>query len=166
MSGERVLVVAVEDIATAGVVAAAAAHTAMEREAGRVIFVHVLDSHTLATGLFGMTGALMPVVESEDEGHAVLALAEAAFRAEYVALERPSPAMDQQLIRGNPGSVIPEVVRSSGADGIVVGARRPHAFGRLTHPDVRSALVSHLEVPVFVAALQSDPPESAGTSNR
>jgi nucleotide-binding universal stress UspA family protein len=155
MSDERVIVVAVEDIGTAGVVGAAAARIAIDQNATRVVLVHVLDSHTFATGLFGMTGAAAPVLESEEEANAVLSLAEAAFRAEYEALEHPVPAIVRELPGGNPGAVIPEVARREGAAGIVVGARRPHAFGRLAHPDVRSALGSQVDVPVYVAPLQS-----------
>lgn len=155
MSDERVIVVALEDIATAGVVGAAAARIAMEQNATRVVLLHVLDSHTFATGLFGMTGAAAPVLESEEEANAVLSLAEAAFRAEYSALERPMPAIVREMPGGNPGAVIPEVARGEGAAGIVVGARRPHAFGRLAHPDVRSTLSSQVDVPVYVAPLQS-----------
>ena len=162
MSTEYVIVIAVEDSATAGVVAAAAAHVAMEQEATQAILVHVLDSHTFATGLFGMTGAAAPILESVEEGTQILDVAEATFRAEYDALERPVPSIARRLLSGNPGTVIPEVAAEVGAGTIIVGARRPHAFGRIAHPDVRSALGAHTTIPVRVAPLQSGAtPENA-----
>lgn len=152
---ERVILVAVEDIATAGVVGVAAARIAMDQNATRVVLLHVLDSHTFATGLFGMTGAAAPVLESDQEAGAVLSLAEAALRAEYEALERPMPVIVREMPGGNPGAIIPEVAREERATGIVLGARRPHAFGRLAHPDVGAALGSQVDIPVYVAPLQS-----------
>lgn len=158
MSTQRVIAVAVEDASTASVVAAAAAHIAIEQEASAVILLHVLDSHTFATGLFGMTGAAAPILESLDEGNQILDIAEGSFRAELSALQRAVPSISRRLVSGNPSSVIPEVAAEAGADAIVVGARRPHAFGRIAHPDVRSALAAHATVPVHVAPLQSDAP--------
>jgi nucleotide-binding universal stress UspA family protein/quinol monooxygenase YgiN len=167
MPREVALVVAVEDAATAGIVGAGAAHIAMEQGATQVILIHVLDTHLLANALYG-GGALhvpvpvTPAGESNAEADEVLASAEAAMRAEYEALECPLPAISHKLCDGRPCSAtIAQVAADAGARGIVLGARRPHAFGRLAHPDVRASLSHHTTLPIYVVPLHAQPGRSS-----
>ena len=154
----RSILVCLEDRSTAGVVATAAAHVAMDRDATAVTLLHVIDTYMAAGGLLSMAGVTVPVIDTEEDGEAMLALAEAAIRAEYAALERPSPAIDRRVSAGAPAACIAQVAEEVGAGAIVVGARRPHAFGRLVHPDVRSSLARCTRVPVHVVSLQADAP--------
>src|SRR5579875_887970 len=154
----RCLLVGLEDQATAGVVAAAAAHIAMAADATALIVLHVLDTHMVAAGLLGLSGVMGPVGETGEDQEALLAYAEAAIRAEYVALERPVPTITRRVSAGAPAAIIAQVAREVGAAAIVVGARRPHAFGRLVHPDVRASLATCTTVPVHVVPLQAETP--------
>lgn len=150
------ILVALEDRATAGVVATAAAHIAMDRDSTAVVLLHVIDTYMVAGGLLSMSGVTVPVIDSDEDGEAMLALAEAAIRAEYVALERPVPAIDRRIGVGAPIAVIAQMAKEVGAAAIVLGARRPHAFGRLVHPDVRVSLRKCTNVPIQVVPLQAD----------
>ena len=96
MPAPRSLLVCLEDQATAGVVATAAAHIAMDGEATAVILLHVIDTHIVAGGLLSMSGVTVPVAETQEDREAMLALAEAAMQAEYVALERPVPRITKR----------------------------------------------------------------------
>jgi hypothetical protein len=87
----RIILVGLEDRATAGVVATAAAHIAMDQDATAMILLHVIDTYMVAGGLLGMSGVTVPVFETGDDQEAMLAPAEAAIRAEYGALDRPVP---------------------------------------------------------------------------
>lgn len=153
----QVIVVAVEDSATGSVVAAAAARLAMERDAVAVVLLHVLENHAVISGMNTVAGVMTPVVETTEEGERVLALADAALRAEYAALDKPVPALTHELAAGEAGAAIAQVARDAGGTLLVVGARRPHAFGRLTHPDVRASLTRQTPAPVHVVPLQADP---------
>ena len=51
MVEKQVIVVAVEDSATGSVVAAAAAHLAMDRDAVSVVLLHVLENRTVISGM-------------------------------------------------------------------------------------------------------------------
>jgi len=159
MPTARSILVGLEDHATAGVVATAAAHIAMDRDATAVILLHVIDTYMAAGGLLGMSGVAVPVIETEDDGEAMLALAEAAIRAEYAALDRVVPSITRTLRAGAPAAIITQVADEMGAAAIVVGARRPHAFGRLAHPDIRASLARCTKVPVHVVPLQAGGPE-------
>jgi nucleotide-binding universal stress UspA family protein len=163
MTSERTIVVAVEDTATAGVVGAAAAHVAMEEDATAIILLHIVESHVVAQGL--MSIALpVPMRETQTEAESVMGDAEAAFRAEYVALDRPVPTITRRLLGGTAvGAVLCEVANEVGAVKIVVGGRRPHAFGRFAHADVRAALRHHTKIPVHVAPLQASEPQPSST---
>lgn len=165
MSSESVIVVAVEDLGTAGVVAAGAAHFAMEQRAARVILLHVLDDHTVTNGLVGFMGVCAPVVEMAEEGVAALALAEAAMQAEYAGVNQSPPSIAREVREGKPGSVIGEVATQAGAAAIVIGARRPHAFGRLTHPDVVRYLRQHTQLPIYIVALQEAPSQTVAPAS-
>jgi nucleotide-binding universal stress UspA family protein len=155
MAPERTIVVAVEDTATAGVVGAAAAHVAMEENATAIVLCHVVESHIVAQGLMNMA-APVPMRETQSEAQSVLAETEAALRAEYAALDHPSPTISQRLVGGTAiGAVLCEVANEVGAAKIVVGGRRPHAFGRFAHADVRAGLRHHTKIPVHVAPLQA-----------
>jgi nucleotide-binding universal stress UspA family protein len=57
---------------------------------------------------------------------------------------------------GDPAACIAQVAKDAGVAAIVVGARRPHAFGRLVHPDVRMSLRKCTNVPIYVVPLQAD----------
>jgi nucleotide-binding universal stress UspA family protein len=154
----HIILVALEDSATAGVVATAAAHLAVERDATAVILLHVIDTYMPAGGLLSMAGVTVPMVDAGDEREAMLALAEAAIRAEYLALERQVPAITRRISAGAPVACIAQAAEELRAAVIVLGARRPHAFGRLVHPDVRASLARCTKVPVHVVSLQADPP--------
>ncbi len=162
MSSERTIVVAVEDTATAGIVGAAAAHVAMEEDAGTIVLLHIVENHVVAQGL--MSIALpVPMRETQNEAEAVLAGAESALRAEYAALDRPTPTVTRRLLGGTAiGTAVCEVAQEVKASKIVVGGRRPHAFGRLAHADVRSSLTHHTQIPVYVAPLQATEPQPTG----
>jgi nucleotide-binding universal stress UspA family protein len=102
----------------------------------------------VAGGVLGLSGSTVPVIDTDDDQEALLALAEAAIRAEYGALERPVPAITRIVRAGAPAAILAQVAEESGAAAIVVGARRPHAFGRLVHPDVRASLAACTTVPI------------------
>jgi nucleotide-binding universal stress UspA family protein len=128
----------------------------MDQDASAVVLLHVIDVHMVVGGLLGMSGVTVPVADTEEDQEAMLALAEAAIQAEYVALDRPMPSITRKESAGAPPAVIAQVAAEVGATEIVVGARRPHAFGRLVHPDVRSSLAKCTKVPVHVVPLQAD----------
>jgi nucleotide-binding universal stress UspA family protein len=157
-SAPRCLLVGLEDQATAGVVAAAAAHVAMARDATALILLHVIDTHMVAGGLLGLSGVLGPVGETGEDQERMLASAKAAIQAEYAALKRPVPSITLRVSAGAPAVIIAQVAKEVGAAAIVVGARRPHAFGRLVHPDVRASLAACTTVPVHVVPLQAETP--------
>ncbi|HWE61061.1 MAG TPA: hypothetical protein VHB98_05070, partial [Chloroflexota bacterium] len=100
MPTEQVILVAVEDSATAGVVAAAAAQVAMAQNATTLVLLHVLDEHVVASGMYALVGCAVPLAETTEEGEQLLAYAEMAFRAEYTALERPMPRITHTLVGG------------------------------------------------------------------
>src|SRR5205085_3618901 len=68
---ERRLVAALEDEGTAAAVAREAARVALAQGADTVIVVHVLDAHTMVSGLYWMNGVPGPLGETEDEGAAL-----------------------------------------------------------------------------------------------
>ncbi len=151
----RTLVVAIEDLATAGVVAVEAARVARDMNVNHITLVHVLNEHTLISALFGAANYAAPIAETEDEGAQLLKVAESDIRAEYRAVDTAAPTFESLVSDGFPARVIEEAAHSSGVVGVVLGARRPHALGRLTHADVRSHVSSRLSVPVRIAALQA-----------
>jgi nucleotide-binding universal stress UspA family protein/heme-degrading monooxygenase HmoA len=171
MSREVAIAVAVEDTSTAGVVAAGAAHIVMEQGATQVILTHALDTHTLANALYGGGGLHVPtpgtlVEESGAEAEEVLGLAEAALRAEYEGLECPLPTICHSVCEGRSyAAAISQVAANAGAKAIVVGARRPHAFGRLTHPDVRASLARYTDLPIYVVPLHAPPNKSSAATS-
>jgi nucleotide-binding universal stress UspA family protein len=161
MSSAGIILVAVEDRATASIVAVEAARVARERAAAAVILLHVLDPHSVVSALFSMSGAYATAAETPEEGEAILALAEATLRAEFAAAGMPPPAIRTAVVDctgGNPGAAIAHAAAAEGATLIILGARRPHALGRLTHADVRAYLQAHTACPVHVASLQETPP--------
>jgi nucleotide-binding universal stress UspA family protein len=163
MSSDLVIVVAVEDMATVGVVAAGAAQFAMEQGASRLILLHVLDDHALANGFSGLMGTPVPVVETREEASEILGYAEEIIAAEYGATERPLPVILRELGEGRAGPVIALAAADAQASAIVLGARRPHALGRLTHPDVVAYLRKHTATPVHVVSLQAETSPSTGS---
>lgn len=155
MAGEHVIVVAVEDLATAGAVASKAVRQATHDGATSICLVHVLDEHTLVNGMLAVSGAAIePVLESREEAERLLGTAEGFIRAEYEALGRTPPAIGHWIGRGRPGEAIAQAAKEQGAQGIVLGARRPHLFGRLTHADVGAHITSHAPCRIHVAPLQ------------
>src|SRR6185312_2863156 len=147
MADSRILIVGIEDLGTAGVVAAHAAHVALEQQATQLVLLHVLDEHTMLSGMYAIAIPTTTMAETAEEGGRVLVLAEAALRAEFTALKQPLPAIKPKVVDGPPGAALTEFAAHPGVIGIVLGARRPHAFGRLTHPDVRSQVQRHGHVP-------------------
>lgn len=152
----RSILVGLEDSGTAGVVATAAAHIAMDRDATAVVLLHVIDTYMPAGGLLGLSGVPIPMIDTEEEHVAMLALAEGAIRAEYGALDRSAPSITQRVSAGAPAAIIARVAEDVRATAIVLGARRPHAFGRLVHPDVRVSLRKCTNVPIHAVPLQAD----------
>jgi nucleotide-binding universal stress UspA family protein len=157
MSGAETILVAVEDRATASIVAVEAARVARERAAEMVHLLHVLDPHSVVCSLFSLSGAYASAAETPEEGEAILALAEATLRAELAAAGTPPPEVRKSVVEsteGNPGAAIAQAAETGGAALIILGARRPHALGRLTHADVRAYLREHTSYQVHVASLQ------------
>lgn len=162
MSAQRPLIVAVEDMVTASIVGAQAAHIALEQQATEIILFHALDRHqvfnnvsAMLNGMSRMANYVAPIVETSADGEGVLALAERALCAEYTAMGQEPPSIRHEIAEGAIVPALEQLSASLEAVGIVLGARRPHAFGRLTHPDVRARLSRHCACPVFVAALQA-----------
>lgn len=153
----RTIVVGIEDRATASIVAVEAAHMALHEGATEMILLHVLDEHAVVAAMFSASGYPAQVEEPTEEGERTLALAEAALRAECSAMGRAAPAIRHQIDSGSPAAALERAVASSGAISLVLGARRPHAFGRLMHPDVGAHLANHVTCPIHIAALQADP---------
>jgi nucleotide-binding universal stress UspA family protein len=162
LADTRTLIVAVEDSGTATVVAAEAAHVALATGTMNLVLVHVLDPHAIPNAAVALSGYYVPIAETAQEGEALTALAEQVIRAECAALGKPAPAMTHVVVGGNPAPVIAHLVSEYNADGIVLGARRPHAFGRLTHPDVRSHVSGHTRVRIHIASLQAPEEEKHG----
>jgi nucleotide-binding universal stress UspA family protein len=151
---------------TAGAVGASAAQVAMEEDATAVILLHVVENHVVAQCLMTVARPVS-MWETKEEAQSVLAAAEAALRAEYVAVGRPEPSITQRLVGGTAtGTVIAEVADDAGALKIVVGGRRPHVLGRLAHTDVRLGLRHHTKIPVYVAPLQAEERQPAGGETR
>ncbi|MDB5059440.1 MAG: hypothetical protein JWO59_2912 [Chloroflexi bacterium] len=155
MAEEETLVVAVEDTLTATIVAVEAAHVAVAAGTRTLILLHVLDQRTLSGAAVAMSGYYIPIAETPEEGETLLKLAEEIIRTECKALGKPVPAIEHLTVEGSPGTSIEQVMKASGAQGIVLGARRPHAFGRLTHPNVREYLTGHTNVRIHVASLEA-----------
>jgi nucleotide-binding universal stress UspA family protein len=155
MAVPRILIVGVEDLGTASVVAAQAAHVAIEQHATEVVLLHVLDEHTMLSGMYALAIPATTMAETTEEGGMVLVLAEAALRAEFAALNTPVPTIKAKAVDGPPGAALSECAAQAGVIGLVLGARRPHAFGRLAHPDVRGQIQRHGHVPIFLAPLQA-----------
>lgn len=161
MSDTRTILVAVEDRATAGIVAVEAARVAKQRGAETVVLLHVLDPHSVVSALFCLSGAYGQAAETEEEGEAILALAEVTLRAELEAAGVSPPEIRHavvETIEGGTGAAIARAVEAEDAGLVILGARRPHALGRLTHPDVRAYLSGHTARTVHVASLQETPP--------
>lgn len=151
----RTLVVAIEDLATAGVVAVEATQVAREMNANHILLVHALNEHTVISAIFGAANYAAPIAETTDDGLQLLRLAESEIQAEYAAVGVQVPLIELQVGDGAPSKVIEQAARTDGVIGVVIGARRPHALGRLTHADVRSYVAPRLSVPVRIAALQA-----------
>jgi nucleotide-binding universal stress UspA family protein len=146
-------------MATAGAVASEAVRQAIQQQATTLLLVHVLDEHTVLNGLLGMTGSYSePIRESSSECECMLRVAEQVIRAEFAAIGKPAPKIEYVMTQGHVGEALGEVAARHGAERIVVGARRPHLFGRLTHPDVKAHLATHAPCRVHVAPLQEPTP--------
>jgi nucleotide-binding universal stress UspA family protein len=156
MADERRILVAVEDVMTATTVAATAARAAAEDGATEVILLHVLSAQPTLRSLLHLPDQTSA---TPGEGEAVLELAERAVRAQCVALGIPAPSIAFELTSGEPAAEIARVATEQQVALLVLGARRPGAFG-LLHPDVRGGLGSRIACPVRVAALQAGPASS------
>ncbi len=151
----RLLIVGIEDLGTAGVVAAYAAHVAVEQLADKILLLHVLDDHSVLSSMYAFALPATSLAETPEEGGHVLVFAESALRAEFAAMKQPLPEIDCKVSEGPPGVALAGCTTLPDVVGIVLGARRPHAFGRLTHPDVRGHVHHHGSAQVFVAPLQA-----------
>jgi nucleotide-binding universal stress UspA family protein len=161
MATTETILMAVEDRSTASIVAVEAARVARERATEVVILLHVLDPHSVVCALFSLSGAYASAAETPEDGEAILALAEATLKAEFAATGTPPPEIRKSVVEcteGNSGAAIAHAAEAQGATLIILGARRPHALGRLTHADVRAYLKEHTACPVHVASLQEAPP--------
>jgi nucleotide-binding universal stress UspA family protein len=156
MTSNKVILVGVEDRATASAMGTAAAHIAMDERAAALLLVHVLDDHTIANAVFSLGSVVVPLAESTEEGDEILGLAEAAFEAECAAKRQVPPRVTRALRSGPAGRALAEAASEASASAIVVGARRSHVLGRLTHPDVREYVAHHTAIPVRVVMLQED----------
>jgi nucleotide-binding universal stress UspA family protein len=154
MAHEMTIVVAIEDLSTAGAVAAEAVHLAIDQGATALLLIHVLDEHPVINGMLGVTGAPAPLVETEEQGEELLGVAERVIRAEFEARGMPAPSISHVLASGFAGEALCYAVKEHNAAWIVVGARRPHLFGWITHPDVKAHIASHVPCKVHVAPLQ------------
>jgi nucleotide-binding universal stress UspA family protein len=153
MADERRILAAVEDMMTATTIAAAAARAGVEEGATEIILLHVLSQHPTIRDLLHLReqSSALP-----GDGESVLELAERAVRAQYVALDKPAPPITYELLAGEPATVIARVANEQQVTLLVVGARRPGAFG-LLHPDVRGGLGGKVRCPIRVAPLQAEP---------
>jgi len=159
IAGENTVVIAVEDMATATIVAVEGARVAMDKDntATQVVLLHVLDHHPIMGAVLGMSGQCLPLTATTEEVEALFGATEGALRAEFEALSRPTPVIRREVAEGDPAAAIEQVAGEYGAGVIVLGARRPHAFGRLVHPDIRAHVATHAPCHVHVAALQETP---------
>jgi nucleotide-binding universal stress UspA family protein len=156
MADERRILVAVEDMMTATTVAATAARAAAEDGATEIILLHVLSAHPTLRSLLHLPEQ---AAATPGEGETVLELAERAVRAQCAALGVPAPSIAYELTSGEPATEIARVASEQHVTLLVLGARRPGAFG-LNHPDVRGGLGSRVTCPVRVAALQAGPAQT------
>lgn len=157
MTGDNTVVIAVEDMSTAAIVAVEGARVVMENNATRVLLLHVLDHHHIMNAVLGVNGQCAPLVETTEEVEAIFSVAEQTLRAEFLALQHPAPSIEREVDEGNIPAAIERTAAACSAAVIVLGARRPHAFGRLVHPDVRAHVATHAPCKVHVASLQETP---------
>ena len=136
MADERAIVVAVEDLATLGAVSAEAVRQVANHGSTAVYLVHVLDEHPLLRGLLGTAGTWQPVEETDEQCGELLSTAKEVMLAEFAALGKPAPHIECRIEYGRAGEALARVVAEHHAEAMVIGARRPHLFGRLTHEDV------------------------------
>ena len=153
MAEERRVLAAVEDMMTATTIAAAAARGGAEEGATEIILLHVLSQHPTIRSLLHMPehSSALP-----GDGEMVLELAERAVYAQYAAMGKPAPTIAFELVAGEPAAEIARVANEKDVVLLILGARRPGAFG-LQHPDVRGGLGSQVHCPVRVAPLQAEP---------
>jgi len=154
VAGERCIVIAVEDVTTATTVAVAGARAAVEEGATDVVLLHVLSPHPVLQGMLNLGGPGGEATEPREEAEMVLTLAERALRAQLASDGNAAPAISHLLESGDPATAIARAATGCGAALVVLGARRPHAFG-LLHPDVRASIAGRLTCPVRVAPLQA-----------
>ena len=67
----------------------------------------------MAGGVLGLSGITVPVIDTDDDQEALLALAEAAMRAEYGVLDRPVPAITRLVRAGAPIVDLQRLVRQA-----------------------------------------------------
>lgn len=149
---ERSIVVALEDRITAPAVARKAALVAIAEQARRLVLLHVRDDNP-AGALHAVSGYWAPVAEAVDTASDILDAAEETLRVVYATRGRPVPPISREVAVGPVAPAIERIVSAHQAAGVVLGARRPHRFGTLFHPDVGAELAAHLNCPIHVAAL-------------
>jgi nucleotide-binding universal stress UspA family protein len=159
MADEHVVVVAIEDLATIGAVCAEAVRRVAAQENTVLYLVHVLDEHPVLRSMLGSAGTWQPVEETDEECNDLLSAAREVLVAEFAALGQAAPRMVCVVEYGAAGEALARVVAERQAEAMVIGARRPHLFGRLTHADVGAHLQGRVTCAVHVAPLQAASPE-------
>jgi len=155
MGEQRAIIVATEDPSTAGAVCAEAVRLASTHKATDLVLVHVADDHPVINGMLALTGSYVePMCETPTDCSRLLCWAEELLRAEFTARNEPIPNLRQEVAGGHAGEAIARIAAAHKAEWIVLGARRPHLFGRITHPNVQAHVAAHSHCQVRVAPLQ------------
>jgi nucleotide-binding universal stress UspA family protein len=155
VADEHPIVVAIEDLSITGAVCAEAVRQVASYGSTAVYLVHVLDEHPVLRGMLGTAGTWQPVEETHEQCGDLLSTAREVILAEFEALGKPAPRLTCIIEHGRAGEALARVVAEHQAEAIVIGARRPHLFGRLTHADVGAHLAKHVGCTVHVAPLQA-----------
>jgi nucleotide-binding universal stress UspA family protein len=155
MADTQPLVVAIEDLSTVGAVAGAAARLALQQRTPTLVLVHVIEEHAVLNGILTTSfSPVDPILEPVSEAQECLDLAEQIIAAEFQAQGQSAPVVRKELGRGSPSRVLALACEAYQATGVVLGARRPHLFGRMTHPDVRRQFAALSSCLVHLAPLQ------------
>lgn len=159
MAETTTIMAAIEDMSTASIVAVETARVAIECHAEDIVLMHVLDHHAVLNAVLGMHGYCEPVHELREQAEDLLSLAQQAIAGEYQAHGGGLPRVRFAVEDGDIATAIARIAHEEGAGIVVLGARRPHAFGRLVHPDVRITIAHKLpaHVQVHIAYLQEMP---------
>jgi nucleotide-binding universal stress UspA family protein len=153
MEIERVVIVAVEDRATAQAVARKAALVAIAEHLHKVVLFHAIDELVVPEFGFAMAGCWMPDAARFEEADQILDVADHTLRAAYEAHGCTVPAVERVVETGPIPEAIAHTAAIYHAVGVVLGARRPHRLGSLFHPDVAARIARQVHCPIYVAPL-------------